>query len=92
MRSHAACIFERRNHYNGGMKRPAQILTGLLAILMIAICATQPGCARPILSADEDRSQFDRYDTLRAQGAPQFVEDEFGRRRPNLRGRLSPKD
>ncbi|MFN0011692.1 MAG: hypothetical protein ACKVS8_08635 [Phycisphaerales bacterium] len=50
------------------------------------------GCAKPLLSPDDERTQYARYDALRNQYAPQFVEDEFGRQRPNLRARLSPKD
>ncbi len=46
------------------------------------------GCAKPLLSPTEPRSQYSRYDLVRGQFAPQYVEDEFGRRLPNLRGRL----
>jgi len=60
------------------------------AVLLIGAAAalTTTGCYRPLLSPDEERSQYDRYDAIRAQRAPAFIEDEFGRRRPNLRGRL----
>jgi hypothetical protein len=50
------------------------------------------GCAKPLLSPTEERSPFDRFDALRAQAAPQVVEDEYGRAQPNLRARLGPKD
>jgi hypothetical protein len=50
------------------------------------------GCKKPLLSPDDERSQYDRYDAVRNQRAPQFVYDEFGRKRPNLRDRLLPKD
>lgn len=50
------------------------------------------GCAKPLLSPRDERSQYDRYDVARGQYEPQFIEDEFGRRKPNLRGRLAPKD
>ena len=50
------------------------------------------GCEKPLLSESDERSPFDRYDTVRNQYAEQFVTDEFGQRRPNLRGRLAPKD
>lgn len=50
------------------------------------------GCSQPLLSPTETRSPFDRYDAVRQQYASQYVEDEFGRRQPNLRARLSPKD
>jgi hypothetical protein len=62
-----------------------------IASLTGATLLLSPGCARPLLAPDEDRSPFDRYDALRNQQAPQTVEDAFGRRNPNLRGRLAPK-
>jgi hypothetical protein len=50
------------------------------------------GCSRPLLSPKDERSPFDRYDAVRNRHAPQYVEDAFGRRQPNLRGRLEPRD
>lgn len=50
------------------------------------------GCVKPLLSPEEDRSQFDRYDAIRAQYAPQYIADEYGQRRPNLRARLGPRE
>lgn len=51
------------------------------------------GCkSKPLLSPDYERSQFDRYDRVRDQYASQYVFDEFGRRRPNLSGRLMPRE
>ncbi len=49
------------------------------------------GCSKPLFSPKEERSPFDRFNEVRNQQAPQTVEDEFGRRRPNLRARLTPK-
>lgn len=46
------------------------------------------GCARPLLSPEEPRSQYDRSDRLRGRSAPPYVTNEFGDRRPNVRGRL----
>jgi hypothetical protein len=63
----------------------------LLLGLLVGLCAA-PGCRKPLLSPDDDRSQYDRYDEVRNQRAPQFVVDEYGRQRPNLRGRLLSKD
>jgi hypothetical protein len=57
----------------------------------VAIC-TLAGCSRPLLSATDERTPFDRYDAVRNQFAQQYIEDEFGRRQPNLRARLAPKD
>lgn len=54
--------------------------------------AALSGCSKPLLSPRDERTQYDRYDVARGQYEPQFIEDEFGRRKPNLRGRLAPKD
>lgn len=50
------------------------------------------GCQKPLLAPDEERSQYDRFDAVRNQRATPYLEDEFGRKRPNLRGRLLAKD
>ena len=50
------------------------------------------GCSKPLLSPEEPRSPFDRYDAVRSQHATQYTEDKFGRRQPNLRARLEPKN
>ena len=63
---------------------------GLVLLGTLALAGT--GCSRPLLAPSEERSPFDRYDAVRGDYAPQFVEDKFGRRQPNLRGRLTPKD
>lgn len=71
--------------------RPLRHLPACLGALLCALaCAS--GCTKPLLSPAEARSPFDRYDAVRQQYASQFVEDEYGRRQPNLRARLSPKD
>jgi hypothetical protein len=59
-----------------------------LALSALAVIAVAAGCGSPILTPDEPRSPFDRYDALRDQRAPSYYLDEFDRRRPNLRGRL----
>lgn len=58
---------------------------GLFSLLAV-------GCSRPLLGPTDERSPFDRYDNVRGRYAPQYIENEYGRREPNLRGRLSPKD
>ncbi len=63
----------------------------ILAVMSIGFAAA-PGCTKSLLSADEERSQFQRYDRAREQDQPAFYTDEFGRRRPNLRGRLQARD
>lgn len=67
---------------------PAALTGGCLAL---AAAAGLIGCTEPLLSPNEPRSQFDRYDRVREQHVEQYVVDEFGRRHPNLRARLLPK-
>lgn len=62
-----------------------------LILAGVTLCAAA-GCSKPLLSPTDERSPFDRYDTVRNQAADQYTEDEFGRRRPNLRERLGQKD
>lgn len=49
------------------------------------------GCAKPLFSPEDERTPFDRFDTVRNQFAPQYIEDKFGAKKPNIRARLSPK-
>ena len=58
----------------------------LIAVVLLA------GCAKPLLSPSEERSPYDRYDAVRNKHAPQYIEDDYGRRQPNLRGRLEPRN
>ena len=58
------------------------VLAGSLLLIVGA------GCQKTVLRPDDHRSQFDRYDQSRNQRAEPFLEDEFGRRTPNLRERL----
>ncbi len=65
----------------------------LLTAAPLALCAAcVAGCSKPLLSPEEERTQFDRYDAIRNQYAPQYTEDPFGRRHPNLRARLMPRE
>lgn len=63
-----------------------------LAVFGAGILSLASGCSRPLLAPTDERSPYDRYDAVRAQYAPQYIEDEYGRRQPNLRGRLGPKN
>ncbi len=63
----------------------------LAAALLAAIGLSLSACNKPLLSPTRDRSQYDRYDRVRGQFVPQYIEDEYGRRTPNLRGRLSQR-
>ena len=60
--------------------------------VLIASMLLAGGCAKPMLAPDKPRSQFDRFDAARNERAEQYVFDEYGRRHPNLRERLLPKD
>lgn len=68
----------------------AAILALELAFWVGITCAS--GCSRPLLAPTDERTPFDRYDNVRGRYAPQYIENEYGRREPNLRGRLGPKD
>jgi hypothetical protein len=65
---------------------------GVAGALGPALCLSLGACSNPLFPADEDRSQFQAYDRARGQTVPAFVQDEFGRKRPNLRGRLLVSD
>ena len=58
-----------------------------LAVLCLAAILLA-GCRKGVFIPTEDRSQFDRFDTSRDERAEPFLEDEYGRKVPNLRGRL----
>jgi hypothetical protein len=50
------------------------------------------GCQKPLLAETDERTPYDRYDAVRNQAANQYVFDEYGRRRPNLKERLMPRE
>lgn len=51
------------------------------------------GCQKTVLRPDDVRSPYDRYERSRAERAEPYLQDAFGRRTPNLRGRLlNPPD
>jgi hypothetical protein len=58
------------------------------ALLVAACVLALAGCRKPVFSTTEDRSQFERFDVSRDERAEPFIEDEYGRKVPNLRGRL----
>ncbi len=72
--------------------RPVPVSRAIASASLVLGLLLLTACAKPLLSPEEDRTQYARYDALRNQYAPQYVEDEYGRQRPNLRARLSPKD
>lgn len=57
------------------------------ALLAAVLCVTG-GCQKTALRPDDVRSPYDRYERSRAERAEPYLEDEYGRRTPNLRGRL----
>lgn len=67
-------------------------LRPVLQIAALGSLLALTACEAPLLSPDEPRSQFDRYDTVRNQHEEQYIFNEFGRRRPNLDARLNPKN
>lgn len=64
---------------------------GMLLVLAGLSGIGASGCQKALFPQDEPRTQFDRYDRSRDAYAPSYIEDEFGRQRPNLQGRLSPR-
>jgi hypothetical protein len=69
------------------VSRPLLLIT--LAPLALAALA---GCRKPLLSPTDERTPYDRYDAIRNQAVDQYVFDEYGQRRPNLRERLLPRE
>lgn len=69
--------------------RIAAMFVAALGLGAGALCAA--GCSQPLLAPTDERSPFDRYDNVRGRYAPQYIENEYGRREPNLRGRLGSK-
>lgn len=76
---------------NLSIKRAASKPSLLILVACLALPALS-GCQRTVLKKDDPRSPFDRYNLTRAQHAPPFLEDEYGRRTPNLRQRLVKAD
>jgi len=48
-------------------------------------------CQKPLFPSNLPRTQFEKFDQVRNQTEPQSLLDEFGRRHPNVGGRLDPK-
>ena len=84
--SHASCRGVVGAGLAGRVWQLSKRWVGVGAVVMI--CGYSTGCVKTLLSPKEPRSQYSRYELVRGQFAPQYIEDEFGRRKPNLRGRL----
>lgn len=63
-----------------------------LGIALVSLCLGSTGCVKSIYRRGDPRTQYDRYDASRNQFVPDYVEDEYGRLEPNLRGRLLVKN
>ncbi len=64
----------------------------LLAALTTLLVSAGAGCRKPLLSPDGVQTQFDQYDAARNRRPQPFLEDEFGYKKQNLRGRLLGRD
>lgn len=67
-----------------GVEGPARFALVGAAALVIG----GAGCSHSLFKRGVHRSQFETYDTVRNRHEADSYEDEFGRRRINLRGRL----
>jgi hypothetical protein len=72
---------------SSGTSTRRSLALGLAAIGAVVVL-TSTGCRRPVFSPNEDRSQYDRFDQARDTRTQTLIEDEFGRKVPNLRKRL----
>lgn len=62
------------------------------ACAVLGLCVLgSAGCRDPLITENQLRSPFHRYDRVRNQDSDTFVRDEFGRARPNVVQRLSPR-
>ncbi len=57
-------------------------------VALVAVC-TLAGCNRTLFRESDERSPYARYDRVRSQDAQPYRFNEFGRRVPNLRDRLT---
>lgn len=80
----------RRRAVESTIATTLKVAGGAAGLLSLGLAMAS--CAKPLLSPTDERSPFDRFDALRAQAAPQYIEDEFGRQKPNLRDRLTPRE
>lgn len=62
-----------------------------LSVAVGSVAVLAAGCRDPLITEDQMRSPFHRYDRIRNQDDEAFVRDEFGRARPNVAARLAPK-
>lgn len=60
----------------------------IFLMLVLGSAGSLSACRQPPLRASDPRSQFDHYDLTRNEHEPAYWFDEYGRRQPNLKGRL----
>ena len=66
-------------------------LAPVLAPFAAAALLGAGGCQKSLFPADTPRTQFERFDTMRAGAAPTQEPDVFGAKQPALRARLTPQ-
>ena len=71
-------------------RMPLRLVAAAGTLLLLG--CSLPACYEPVFREDEARSQYDRFDAVRDQRAPQYYYDEYGNRKPNIRGRLLGSD
>ena len=59
-------------------------------LLVLTVCLLA-GCHETLFPVDTPRTQFEAYDRMRNQAAPEKEMDALGRPQPALRARLAPK-
>ncbi len=79
-----------RGGNKGSRRRRFGGVGALLIVLGTPLGLTSMGCTQPLYDAKDDRTQYDRYRRARSDLAPPYIEDEYGRKTPNLRERLNP--
>ncbi len=62
-----------------------RIVTPVVVALCVCVLSA---CQDPLYITGEPRSQYDKNAAIRDRRAPDYIYDEFGARRPNIRGRL----
>jgi len=68
-----------------------RLLAFTAAMLLCAIVGLLTGCNETLFPANTPRTQFEAYDRMRNQAAPEKEMDALGRPQPALRARLAPK-
>jgi len=72
--------------------RNRHLPTVMFRLSLCIVLGVMTSCMPPLLSPDEPRSPFDRYDAVRNQRADQRILDDYGVYRPDIRARLGPRD